>query len=126
MTFVRTTKDREGSIEETDPLLVGSKVISPTINPVVSKAGAGALPFYLIIYPDKSVVEAPQLMMEFSRNGQVLGKGPAQLGQPDKVGRIQLVASVPLARLEPGSFTLRFVVKQGAETAEETASFVLQ
>lgn len=64
--------------------------------------------------------------MEFSRNGQVLGRGPAQLGQPDLDGRIPFVASVPLARLEPGNFTLRFVVNQGSETAEETASFTLQ
>ncbi len=124
--FVRTMKDREASSQESDPLIVGTKVISPTLNPVVSKAGATALPFFMVIYPDKSVVSAPQLVMEFSRNGQVLGRGPAQLGQPDKDGRIQFVATVPLARLQPGDFTLRFVVKQGAETAEESASFTLQ
>ena len=126
VTFVRSTKDREASSEETDPLVVGTKVISPTLNPVVSKTGAVALPFYIVIYPDKSVVEAPQLVMEFRRNGQVLGRGPAQLDKPDKDGRIKFVATVPLARLQPGDFTLHFVVKQGAETAEESASFTLQ
>jgi VWFA-related protein len=126
VTFVRNTKDREASSQETDPLVVGTKVISPTLNPVASKAGTEALPFYMVIYPDKNALEAPQLVMELSRDGQVLGGGPVQLGQPDKDGRIQFVATVPLARLEPGDFTLRFVVKQGTETAEETASFVLK
>jgi VWFA-related protein len=126
VTFVRNTRDREASSQETDPLVVGTKVISPSLNPVISKAGTEALPFYMVIYPDKNTLEAPQLVMEFSREGQVLGRGPAQLGQPDKDGRIQLVATVPLARLEPGDFTLRLVVKQGAETAEETASFILK
>ena len=126
VTFVRNTRDREASSQETDPLVVGTTVISPTLNPVVSKAGTEALPFYMVIYPDKNALEAPQLVMELSREGQVLGRGPVQLGQPDKDGRIQFVATVPLARLEPGDFTLRFVVKQGAETAEETASFILK
>jgi hypothetical protein len=101
-------------------------VISPSLNPVISKAGTEALPFYMVIYPNKNALEAPQLVMELSREGQVLGRGPVQLGQPNKDGRIQLVATVPLARLEPGDFTLRLVVKQGTETAEETASFILK
>jgi len=126
VTFVRNTRDREASSQETDPLVVGTTVISPTLNPVVSKAGTEALPFYMVIYPDKNALEAPQLVMELSREGQVLGRGPVQLGQPDNDGRIQFVATVPLARLEPGDFTLRFVVKQGTETAEETASFILK
>jgi VWFA-related protein len=126
VTFVRNTRDREASSQETDPLVVGTTVISPTLNPVVSKAGTEALPFYMVIYPDKNALEAPQLVMELSREGQVLGRGPVQLGQPDQDGRIQFVATVPLARLEPGDFTLRFVVKQGTETAEETASFILK
>jgi VWFA-related protein len=126
ITFIRSTKDRESSGEETDPLVVGTKVISPMLNPVIRKASATALPFYMVVYPDKSAVSAPQMAMEFSRNGQVLGSGPAQLGQPDKDGRIPFVATVPLAHLEPGAFTIRFIVKQGPEAAEETASFTLQ
>jgi VWFA-related protein len=126
VTFIRSTKDRGASGEEIDPLVVGAKVISPTLNPVVSKADAAALPFYMVIYPDRGAVSAPELQMEFSRNGQILGRGPAQLGQQDKDGRIQLVATVPLARLEPGDFTIHFIAIQGSETAEETASFKLQ
>jgi VWFA-related protein len=126
VTFIRSTKDREPSGEEVDPLVVGTKVISPTLNPVISKANAIALPFFMVVYPDKSAVSAPQFEMELSRNGQVLGRGPAQLGQPDKDGRFPFVATVPLGHLEPGDFTLRFVVKQGPERAEETASFTLQ
>jgi VWFA-related protein len=124
--FVRNTKDRETSTRDADPLVVGAKVVSPEISPVINKSGAEALPFYLVVYPDKNGLESPQLIMEFSRNDQVLMRAPAQLGQPDRDGRIPFVASIPLARLEPGDFKLRFIVKQGSETAEETASFVLK
>ena len=93
---------------------------------MITKSGAESLPFYVFVYPDKNAQGAPQLVMEFSRNGQVLMRAPTQLGQPDKDGRIPFVAAVPLAHLEPGQFTLHFLVKQGTETAEESASFTLQ
>ena len=124
--FIRTTKERPASSQDGDPMAVGAKLISPMLKPVISKQEMPALPFYVVIYPDKTVASAPQLEMEFSRDGKVLGRGPAQLGTPDRDGRIPLVANVPLARLEPGAFTLRFVVKQGSEAAEESASFALR
>ncbi|HXJ96424.1 MAG TPA: VWA domain-containing protein [Terriglobia bacterium] len=123
---VRTTKDKDSSTENSDPLLIATKVISPTLDPVISKTGTASLPFYVVIYPDKSVAAPPQLVMEFSRNGEVLGSGSPKLGPPDQDGRIQYVAMAPIAQLEPGEFTIRFIVKQGSETAEEKASFTLQ
>lgn len=124
--FVRDTKQKDSTSQENDPLVVGSTVISPTVSPVLTKSVQASLPFYVFVYPDRGAQGAPQLIMEFSRNGQVLMRAPTQLGQPDKDGRIPFVASVPLAHLEPGQFTLHFVVKQGTETAEESASFTLQ
>ena len=126
LAFVRDTKNKDSSDQDSDPMLVGTNVISPTLNPVVSKSGADSLPFYLVVYPDQGGVEPLQVLMEFSRNGKVLFRGPTQVGQPDKEGRIPLVATVPLAHLEPGNFTLRFIVAQGAQKAEESASFTLQ
>jgi VWFA-related protein len=124
--IVRSMKDKDGSTAESDPFLIETKVVSPTLAPVISKAGAKTLPFYLVIYTDKSVAAPPQLVMEFSRNGVVLGSGSPPLGPADKNGRIQYIAMAPVAQLEPGEFKIRFIVKQGSETAEETTSFTLQ
>ncbi len=126
VSIVRSTKEREASTEDGDPFLIGTKVISPTLDPVVRKASTSALPFYFVIYADKNVDAAPQLVMEFSRDGKVLGTGVPPLGAPDKEGRIPYVAMTPLERLQPGNYTVRFIAKQGPETAEETASFILQ
>jgi hypothetical protein len=123
---VRSMKDRDKTTADSDPLVVESKVVSPTLAPVVIKAITTNLPFYLVIYADKGVPTPPQLRMEFSRNGQVLGSGMAPLGPPDKDGRIQYIAMAPVAQLQPGNFTIRFIAKQGSETAEESASFTLQ
>jgi hypothetical protein len=126
VSVVRSTKERGASTADDDPLLLGTKVISPTLNPVISKADNNTLPFYLVIYTDKNVAATPQLIMEFSRDGKLLGRGVPPLGSPDKDGRIQYVAMTPLKSFEPGNFTVRFIVKQGTETAEESASFVLK
>lgn len=124
--IIRSTKEREGSTDDGDPLLLGTKVISPTLNAVIDKAGTRTLPFYFVIYTNKSVAAAPQLTMEFSRNGKILGAGLPPLGSPDRDGRIQYVAMTPLDRFEPGDLTVRFIVKQGSETAVESTTFTLQ
>jgi len=125
VSIVRSTKEKEQSTSADDPMLIGSKIISPTLSPVIKKAD-GTVSFYMVIYPDKKVVAAPQLAMEFSKDGQVLGSGSPQLSEPDKDGRIRYVATVPLTSLPPGEFRIRFLVKQGPEAAEEPVTFTLQ
>lgn len=125
VSIVRSTKDKEPSTNADDPMIVGSKVVSPTLNPVLKKSD-GDVSFYMVIYPDKKASAPPQLVMEFSKDGQVLGSGSPQLSAPDKDGRIRYVATVPLASLPPGQFMIRFLVKQGSESAEEPVSFTLQ
>jgi len=125
VSVVRSTKDKEQSTGADDPMLIGSKVISPTLSPVIRKTD-GTVSFYVVIYPDRSAGAAPQLVVQFSKDGQVLGSGSPQLSEPDKDGRIRYVATVPLTSLPPGDFTIRFMVKQGSEAAEEPVTFTLQ
>jgi len=126
VSIVRDTKDKEAATNTDDPMLVGSKLISPTLDPVIRKADGGAVSFYMVIYPNKKIGTPPQLVMEFSKDGQVLGSASPQLGEPDKDGRIRNVATAPLSALPAGEFMIRFIVKQGSETAEEPVTFSLQ
>jgi len=123
---IRSVKPKDASTQGNDPLLVGTQVVSPTLRPVISKADAQTVSFYMVIYPDKGVATPPQLVMEFSRNGKVLGGGSPPLGPPDQDGRIPYLAVVPLAGFQPGDFTVRAIAKQGSQTAEETVSFTLR
>ena len=123
---VRNVKQKDASTQPDDPWLAGTQVVSPTLDPVISKAEAQSVSFYMVIYPDKSVAAAPQLVMEFSRNGKVLGAGSPPLNPPDQDGRIPYLAVVPLASFQPGDFTVRAIAKQGSETAEQTVSFILK
>ena len=126
VTIVRNTKDKESATNEDDPMLVGSKLISPMLSPAINKAEANSVSFFMVVYPSKKSVTPPQLVMEFSRDGQVLGSGSPQLTQPDTDGRIRYVATAPLSALQAGEFMVRFIVKQGSEVAEEPVTFTVQ
>jgi VWFA-related protein len=123
---IRTLKEKDASTTAADPWVMGDKVVSPTLEPEIKKATTSSLPFYLVVYPNlaqKGV--APELTMEFTKDGQILGSGPAQLPAVDKDGRIQYVAQVPVQQLPTGNYSVRFVVKQGDESVDEIVTFVL-
>jgi VWFA-related protein len=116
---------RDGADEE-DPFRMAGKVVTPTLNPVYKKTATEAMSFFVVVYPNRADNGKPQLAMEFSRDGQLMGSGSPALGEPDAQGRIQYMATVPTAKLEPGNYRIRFVVKQGGEVAEESVTFTLE
>jgi len=125
--LIRNTKPKDAATKADDPMIMSDKVILPTVNPVLKKSDYSTLSFYLTIYPDKKSGEKPNLVMIFSKDGQVLGKANApQLGDADSQGRIQYVANAPAAALPPGNWEIRFAAQQGQESAEETVSFKLE
>jgi VWFA-related protein len=123
--MIRDMKPK-GEITADDPLLMVNQVVSPMINPTVKKADTKGLPFYLVIYPNKASSDKPTLEMEFSKDGQVLGSGSPPLGNPDAQGRIQYVATAPLAQLTPGNYQIRFIAKQGSQMSDESVTFTLE
>ena len=50
----------------------------------------------------------------------------AAMDAPDSNGRIQYVANAPIDQFDPGNYAVRFVVRQGAEVAEEDLSINLE
>jgi VWFA-related protein len=123
---IRSIKEKAADTSAADPFLMVDKVVTPTLNPVIKKAAVKELPMYLVIYPKPGSAAATQLVMEFSKDGQVLGNGRPALSAPDAAGRIQYVATAPIDRLAPGSYKIRFLVSQGADKAEEAIQFVVQ
>jgi len=127
VTLIRNTKAKDASTKVDDPMLMTDKVILPTINPVLKKSDSNAISFYLTIYPDKKSAEKPNLVMVFSKDGQMLGKANApQLGEPDAQGRIQYVANAPAAALPTGNWEIHFLAQQGKESADESVTFTLE
>lgn len=125
VTFVRNVGEmhpKEGDLKPDNPLQVGSRVISPDLAPVASRS-ASNLSFYVVAYTDTSINEAPSLVMELSQGGVVLGATKIGLGKPDDQGRIQYLGTIPAGALSPGDYTVRFVLQQGTERAQEAAFF---
>jgi len=126
ITVVRGMKPADANTNPNDPLLMQNQTVTPYVDPTVKKSEAAGLPFYVVIYADKSNTEKPALLMEFSKDGQTIGKIPVELGPADAQGRIQYMATAPLASFEPGNYQVRFIAKQGTEGAAETVSFTLE
>lgn len=126
VTLIRNTKAKDAATKPDDPMLMADKVVMPMVNPILKKADYQSIPFYLTLYPDKKSSDKPTLTMEFSKDGEMLGKGQAPLGDPDPTGRIQYVANAPASALPPGNYQIRFVAAQGSEQADETVTFTLE
>lgn len=93
-----------------NPLVVNDLVIQPNLGDPVSK-GAKEVGFYFAIYPADG--GAPEAVIELLRNGQLVARVPMPAGKPDASRRIQQLGRLPLDQLQPGTYDLRAVVKQG-------------
>lgn len=116
----------KGDTPDTDPLLMANQVVSPMVNPKINKAESKGLSFYVVIYPLKDSSEKPTLEMQISKDGQVLGGGAPPLGNPDPLGRIQYVATVPVEKLTAGDYQIHFMAKQGSRTSDESVTFAVE
>jgi VWFA-related protein len=123
ISLVRSIRDKTDLEAESDPFAAQGKIITPTLSSINKSQ---KLSLYAVIYTDSQTSEKPVLAVQFNRDGQPLGGGSPELGVPDETGRIQYVATVPLDKFQPGNYEVRFQVKQGAKTAEETATFTIE
>ncbi len=109
-----------GSEERDDPFRVGEVRMTPELGSSL-RAGPGRdkLALYYVVYPQPGAGETPRMVLEIGRDGKVLKRGAVPLPEADSSGRIQHVASIPLASLAPGEYTLRLSVTQDGSTATE-------
>lgn len=103
----------------------GGKVV-PTLDTTLHGGKGNYLPFYFAVYPDPSVKAQPKLTMAFYRGGQLLGAAPVQLPPVNKNGRIPYIAAIPAASFQPGSYEIKFQVKQGGDTVENQVHFQIK
>jgi hypothetical protein len=123
---VRSMKPKGTAADASDPFIIGNEIVSPTLTPDVSSKHSSGLSFYLVVYPDKTLSDPPKLILEFAKDGQVIGKGSADLGKPDESGRIQYIATAPIANMQPGNYQVRFLATQGKSAVEQTIAFKLE
>jgi len=124
--LIRKWRPKEPDAAADDPFVVGDKTVTPSLLPKINKSVSTSLPFYMIVYPSKRNSSQPELFIEFNREGRAKRVAAVELGAPDSDGRIQYVANAPIEQFDPGTYAVRFVVRQGAEIAEEDFSVHLE
>ena len=117
--LIRKWRPKEPDAAADDPFVFGDKAVTPTLMAKVNKSVSTSLPFYMIVYPDTRIASKPELMIEFDRDGEAKRMAAMELAAPDADGRIQYVANAPIDQFPPGNYSVRFIVRQGRESAEE-------
>ncbi len=108
-----------------DPLQFQGLRLVPALGEPVLKTADNRLMLYLVVYPHPDVPYEPQLGLEFSQNGVVVGATQPQLPERDEQGNIPFVIRFPLDYFQPGTYQVRAVAQQGDTVAESVAEFVV-
>jgi hypothetical protein len=115
----RTEKIPEKERRSDNPLLVKDLILYPNFGDAISKS-AKEVGFYFAAYLGKGG-PAPESVLELLADGKALAQVPIALGPADASGRIQQVGRLPVDQLQPGTYELRAIVKQGATQVARSA-----
>lgn len=119
--LVRNYQPNAKDLQPDDPFQFQGGRITPTLSGAVYAVAGAQLSTFFVVYPDPSIPEKPQLLIEYLVDGQSVGKGEVPLPPPDAGGRIPYVMSSPAANMPPATYQIKAVVKQGQSVAEESA-----
>jgi VWFA-related protein len=108
-----------------DPFRDGPMRIVPSMATPISKAANSQISAFVVLYPDKSIADPPNLTIEFAQGSSVIGRSSPALDQPDEHGRITCVATFPAEGFAPGTYELRAIARQGASQDETRTTFIV-
>ena len=104
-----------------NPLQREDRQLVPSHRRQLVSGGEEQLPFYVVVYPDPARAEPPQASLELYRSGALVARGTIAL--PPGTGSIPYVGSFPVAKLAPGPYEMKVVVRHGTAVATESATF---
>src|SRR6185295_6332782 len=111
-----------GALESQDPFRVGETRIVPWVTePEVTPADT--LNLYFVAYVPPGSHDVNDLLLEFSRDGQVISRAAPALPAPDEKGRIPYIARISAEKFRPGRYEIRAELKAGGQAVAETCSF---
>lgn len=125
LVLLREARVREDEGDPEDPLNYRGLRLLPRVGPVPREPG-GALPVYVVLYPDANRSEEPTLTLVLSRDGRDLQSVGVRLPEPDERGSIPVLLSLPLDWFQPGSYTLAAEAGQGPSRFSERLDFTVR
>jgi hypothetical protein len=118
----RTEAVAAGALRSEDPFRQGGTRLVPWLGePHVGRGEA--LSLFAVAYPRRDA--QGDVLLEFVRDGELVGQSLAPLPVAGEAGRAPFIASVPMLELRPGRYEARLLVKQGGLVAQRSARFVL-
>ncbi len=121
MTVVKGYQPNATGLTAEEPFQFQGGRITPTLASTIYAVPGAQLSTFFIVYPDPKIAEKPQVIMEYIKDGESLGKGEVPLPDADASGKIPYVMSSPAENMPPGNYEVRLVVKQGTTVAEDRA-----
>lgn len=115
--LVRRVGPKPEQPDPSDPLQVPAGMIVPTLADSVP-AKNSMLSVFFLLYPD-STAEAPQLVLDLMRDGQLLSRSTPSLPAAEQ-GSIPYLANTPLQNVPPGQYEFRATLVQGQRAAQQS------
>jgi VWFA-related protein len=112
--------------QDDNPFVVELGKIVPNLTGRTFKGSGGNLLVYLVVYPSGSIADPAALELQILQNGELLGGSVLDLPEPNDRGEIPYVATLPIDQLEPGSYEIRAVARQGESAAVEHGFFTVE
>lgn len=127
LAMIRRVEPVEGQDTGVDPFRFDKGKVVPSLDAKIAGGPNAQFSVYMVISMPKGSAIKPQLILEFSRDGQSLGKGEAPLPEPDGSGRMPYIATIPAAGWPAGQYEIRAILMQGGSAVgEERVAFTIE
>ncbi len=103
----------------------GEIMVYPNLGGAFKKA-AKQVGFYFVIYPAKGSKPVSEFTLQVAQGNKLFADFPLKLGAADAQGRIPYASAVPIESLSPGTYDLKIIVKDGANSVSRSAMFTLE
>jgi VWFA-related protein len=123
LAIVRADEASAAETSADDPLRAGTLRATPLLGRSFPE-GTSAVSLLLSLYAGPSAA-APELDLEFRRDGQAVSHAKPQLPAPDASGRITYLGSLPAAELPPGRYEVWARARLGEEEATDATAFTI-
>ena len=103
-----------------DPLHIKAGRVIPTLVDAVPGGAGKMLSVFFTIYPDQAAGEAPRLILDLLKNGELIARATPQLPEPDISGAIPYLANTPLDAVTPAQYQFRATLINGNSSAQKS------
>jgi VWFA-related protein len=108
------------------PFHVGDLLVYPNLGEATRKEASKQLPFFFTLYAPAGQRVAPKLSVELRQNGKTLARLPAELNEPDALGRYQYLAALPLESIPAGEYELKVTAAEGTNAVSSSTRFTVE